>query len=98
MNAARLARGLSPVELPVESMIGSLTEYIAHGPGDNFQPMNSNLGLLPPLERPIKNKQQRQQALIERGVERMRALARQLGRMEPEPWREEALAGAGVAK
>ena len=84
MNAARMARGQEPLELPVEGMLGSLTEYIAHGPSDNFQPMNSNLGLLPPLEPHIKNKQQRQLALIERGVSAMRAFARGVGRGEPE--------------
>jgi len=84
LNAARAARGLDPVELPPESMLGSLTEYIAHGPSDNFQPMNSNLGLLPPLAKPIKNKTQRQNALVERGVAAMRDLARELGRVQPD--------------
>ena len=55
------------MELPRESMIGALTEYLAHGPEENFQPMNANLGLLPPIEPHIQNKQQRQAALIERG-------------------------------
>lgn len=85
MNAARLARGLEPVELPAEGMIGALTEYIARGPSDNFQPMNSNLGLLPPLDQPIKKKAIRQRALIERGLTAMALLARDLGRGVPAP-------------
>jgi methylenetetrahydrofolate--tRNA-(uracil-5-)-methyltransferase len=80
LNAARAARGLPLLEVPPESMTGSLTEYIANGPADNFQPMNSNLGLLPPLEPHIRNKQQRQQALIARGVGAMDAFARCIGR------------------
>ena len=71
MNAARAARGEAPLELPGETMMGALTEYIAHGPAENFQPMNANLGLLPPPEPYIKNKQQRHQALIARGVDSM---------------------------
>jgi methylenetetrahydrofolate--tRNA-(uracil-5-)-methyltransferase len=88
LNAARLARGREPVELPGETMIGALTDYIAHGPVENFQPMNSNLGLLPPLDPPVKNKGQRQAALIQRGLAVMREVARSLGRLDeeaPEP-------------
>jgi len=92
MNAARLARGLEPVELPVESMIGALTEYIAHGPSDNFQPMNSNLGLLPPLDQPIKKKDIRQRALIERGLTAMVLLARDLGRLAAVPTQADLVA------
>jgi methylenetetrahydrofolate--tRNA-(uracil-5-)-methyltransferase len=89
LNAARASRGEEPVQLPEQTMIGALTEYIAHGPTDNFQPMNSNLGLLPPVQPPIKNKQQRHQALIDRGLSRMREVARKLGRLPEEaPERE----------
>jgi methylenetetrahydrofolate--tRNA-(uracil-5-)-methyltransferase len=80
LNAARVAVGREPVELPIDSMLGSLTEYIAHGPLDNFQPMNSNLGLLPPLEPHVKNKRERQDRLIARALAAMRDTARSLGR------------------
>ena len=80
LNAARAARGEAPVELPRESMIGALTEYISHGPEDNFQPMNANLGLLPPIEPHIKNKRQRQEALIGRGLAALREAAENVGR------------------
>jgi methylenetetrahydrofolate--tRNA-(uracil-5-)-methyltransferase len=80
LNAARLARGEEPIELPRETMIGALTEYISHGPEENFQPMNANLGLLPPLEPHIKNKRQRQETLIDRGLKQMREVATRLGR------------------
>jgi len=98
MNAARMARREAPVELPLETMIGALTEYIARGPADNFQPMNANFGLLPPIEPRIKNKGQRQLALVERGLAAMRETARSLGRgellsdVEPAP----ELAGAAA--
>jgi methylenetetrahydrofolate--tRNA-(uracil-5-)-methyltransferase len=80
LNAARLARGREPVELPQEGMLGALTTYIAEGPPDNFQPMNSNLGILPPLAEAVRQKQQRHQALIDRGLERMRGFSEALGR------------------
>jgi methylenetetrahydrofolate--tRNA-(uracil-5-)-methyltransferase len=80
MNAARLALGREAVEPPLEGMIGSLTEYIAHGPTDNFQPMNANLGLLPPLPEAIKKKDLRQAALIQRGLAAMRQFAASVDR------------------
>jgi methylenetetrahydrofolate--tRNA-(uracil-5-)-methyltransferase len=82
LNAARVARGSAALEAPVESMIGSLTEYIAHGPADNFQPMNSNLGLLPPLANPIRDKRRRHDALLARGLAAMQQFATEIGRRE----------------
>ncbi len=82
LNAARAARGLPPAELPDETMIGALTAYLSGGPEKNFQPMNANLGLLPPIEPHIRQKQQRHQALIDRARLRMEQLARELGRGE----------------
>jgi methylenetetrahydrofolate--tRNA-(uracil-5-)-methyltransferase len=67
-NAARLARGEAPLVLPAETMIGALGEYISHGPADNFQPMNANFGLLPPLPERVRKKEERHQRLIDRAL------------------------------
>lgn len=84
INAARAVEGRPPLVLPGETMIGALTDYIAHGPQENFQPMNSNLGLLPPLAELVKKKELRHQAMIDRGLAAMDAVARSLGRgVEP---------------
>lgn len=45
-NAARLARGEEPVELPRDTMIGALANYITVKEG-TLQPINSNWGLVP---------------------------------------------------
>jgi methylenetetrahydrofolate--tRNA-(uracil-5-)-methyltransferase len=37
-------------------MIGSLMNHISEAPARTFQPMNSNFGILPPLEEPHKKK------------------------------------------
>jgi methylenetetrahydrofolate--tRNA-(uracil-5-)-methyltransferase len=98
LNAARVARGETPVTLPTETMIGSLAEYIAAGPTENFQPMNSNMGLLPPIEPHIRQKQQRHAALIARGLAAMTEQAHALGRGELErdaQVAEPVLAGVG---
>ena len=50
INAARVAMGERPVVVPKETMIGSLLDYVANCPVKDFQPMNSNFGLLPALQ------------------------------------------------
>jgi len=51
---------------PIESMTGSLTNYITL-PNKNFQPMNANFGLLPTIN--IKDKAKRKQFLSDRALE-----------------------------
>lgn len=75
LNAARAARGDASVVVPPESVIGSLCEYISHGPPDNFQPMNSTFGLLPPLQPPIRKKEVRHERLLARALEAMERFA-----------------------
>jgi len=48
-NAARMTCGLPPEILPPETMIGALCRYICEADPQHFQPMNANLGLLPPI-------------------------------------------------
>jgi methylenetetrahydrofolate--tRNA-(uracil-5-)-methyltransferase len=73
INSARLARGTEPLDLPREMMLGSLLHYVT-SPSRNFQPMNANFGLLPPLEKRLRGREKRQ-ALAERGLEAARAFA-----------------------
>ncbi len=49
VNAARLSAGLEPVVPPPETAMGSLCRYVAGAATGQFQPMNFNFGLLPPL-------------------------------------------------
>ena len=83
INAARARRGEAPFVPPPTTMIGALCDYISHGPADNFQPMNSNLGLLPPLEVPIRKKEERQAALIQRALAGMERAAAEIAPREP---------------
>lgn len=49
INAARTLLGETPVVPPQETMIGALLDYISSTPIEDFQPMNSNFGILPPI-------------------------------------------------
>lgn len=50
INAGRLVSKDTPVVFPAETILGSLTQYASAYEGKQFAPMNSNWGILPPLE------------------------------------------------
>ncbi|BAZ06306.1 FADH(2)-oxidizing methylenetetrahydrofolate--tRNA-(uracil(54)-C(5))-methyltransferase TrmFO [Calothrix sp. NIES-3974] len=58
-NAARIALGKEPVELPKTTMMGALFEFISTAAPRYFQPMPPNFGILPDLEIKIKSKPER---------------------------------------
>jgi len=68
-NAARRIKGLPPVILPRETMIGGLSAYISDQTVTNFQPMGANMGILPDIGVRIKDKQARYQAVADRALE-----------------------------
>jgi methylenetetrahydrofolate--tRNA-(uracil-5-)-methyltransferase len=56
VNAARLVAARQPVVPPPTTALGALLRYIADPERKNFQPMNVNFGLLPPLAEPVPGK------------------------------------------
>jgi methylenetetrahydrofolate--tRNA-(uracil-5-)-methyltransferase len=65
-NAARLLDGGVPAAPPRTSMLGALLAYLSAGDLRAFQPINANFGLMPPLPRPVRNRQERNALLVER--------------------------------
>lgn len=61
-------QGESLAPLPPTTMIGSLAGYITT-PNQDFQPMGANMGLLPALQEPIRDKRQRYMALAQRALQ-----------------------------
>ncbi|WP_096435419.1 FADH(2)-oxidizing methylenetetrahydrofolate--tRNA-(uracil(54)-C(5))-methyltransferase TrmFO [Alteribacter populi] len=68
INAAKLVCGEDPIVFPEETMMGAMANYITTANPDNFQPINANFGLLPPFEKRIRNKKERNEAHGERAV------------------------------
>lgn len=69
INAAMLYEAREPWRLPPTTMLGALTHAISDETRTHFQPMNSNIGVLPPLEVPVKkDKKLRNQLMSERSV------------------------------
>ncbi|MCD7772350.1 MAG: methylenetetrahydrofolate--tRNA-(uracil(54)-C(5))-methyltransferase (FADH(2)-oxidizing) TrmFO [Oscillospiraceae bacterium] len=68
MSLGRKLLGLPEITLPVETMIGALSNYVETGSPSGFQPMGANMGILPELPDKIRNKQLKYQALSERAM------------------------------
>ena len=48
------ARGEETPIFPKETMVGAMADYISHGGTGDFQPMNANFGIIPPLAQRLK--------------------------------------------
>ena len=77
-HLARELLGLAPLQLPEESMLGALTGHVVNETGD-FQPMGANMGILPPLEEPVRDKRLRYLTLAERGVSALEKAIKEAG-------------------
>lgn len=73
INAALAAQGKEGIVFPQEATIGSMSHYITHADSEHFQPMNANFGLLPALEKRIRNKKEKNEALANRALEYLKA-------------------------
>jgi methylenetetrahydrofolate--tRNA-(uracil-5-)-methyltransferase len=77
INAARYLHNEPMIILPPTTMLGGLCHYVTHAEPKDFQPMKANFGLMPPLEKPIKNKRARYQAYAERSLQDLDAVITQ---------------------
>ena len=56
LNAVAWAKGAAPVVFPPETALGSLARFVSRASAENFQPMNINFGLFPPLSEKVPKK------------------------------------------
>ena len=66
VNLDRLLDGRDPVFPPPETMLGALYRYLRQADPNDFQPMNSNWGLVDPMPEAPRNKALRREAMAER--------------------------------
>lgn len=75
LNIARQLEGKELIELPQETMLGALCNYISSSELKHFQPMNSNWAVVSPIELPKKerkNKKLKNELLSKRSIEVLR--------------------------
>lgn len=74
VNAVRFLNGISPLELPAETMLGALSAYVADESVKNYQPMGAAMGLLPPTEEKIRDRSERYMALADRSLTALKSI------------------------
>ena len=75
INMAKLLNNKTLLELPQDTMLGALTHYITNPEHTNFQPINSNWGIVPPVELPKKerkNKKLKGELMSKRSLESLK--------------------------
>ena len=68
LELSRRRLGLPPVDFPRETAIGALALYVSDESVTDFQPMNINFGLIPPLGYKVKGKRNKNAALSQRAL------------------------------
>ena len=66
---ARRLEGKPPVDFPQETAVGALARYISNESVTDFQPMNVNFGIIPPLDYRVKGKRNKNAELSKRALE-----------------------------
>jgi methylenetetrahydrofolate--tRNA-(uracil-5-)-methyltransferase len=77
INAARMAKGDPLIIPPPTTAIGSLVHYITDPRVKQFQPMNVNFGLFPPLEGRMKGREKKK-AMSERALKDLKEWAQKI--------------------
>ena len=68
VELARRLRGQAPIDFPQETAIGALGLYISNESVAQFQPMNVNFGIIPPLDHRVKGKRNKNAELSQRSL------------------------------
>jgi methylenetetrahydrofolate--tRNA-(uracil-5-)-methyltransferase len=77
IGVLRKLLGKQPLRFPLTTVMGALTNYITTENAD-FQPMNANFGILPPLNMVIRDKVLRKRAMAERSLEDLQAFIKEI--------------------
>ena len=69
IETARRLKGQPPVDFPREMAVGALALYISNESVTQFQPMNINFGIIPPLDHFVKGKRNKNAEISQRALE-----------------------------
>jgi len=68
VETARRLRGMDPIDFPQETAIGALGLYVSNQSVTQFQPMNINFGIIPPLDHRVKGKRNKNAEISQRSL------------------------------
>ena len=78
VELARRLLGHGPLGFPRETAIGALAAYVSNEGVADFQPMNINFGIMPPLDHRVKGKRNKNAELSKRSLELVDGLRERL--------------------
>lgn len=78
VELARRLLGREPADFPRETAIGALAAYVSNESVADFQPMNINFGIMPPLDHKVKGKRNKNGLLSRRSLDIVDALKERL--------------------
>ena len=68
INCAAKLQGREKIDFTTVTALGALSHYVSEYVGGNFQPQNISFGLIDPLDKKIRNKQERYRLIAERSL------------------------------
>ena len=71
VELARRLTGKPPVDFPQETAVGALALYVSNESVIDFQPMNVNFGIIPPLGYKVKGKRNKNAEISKRALEKL---------------------------
>ena len=74
IELARSLQGKPPADFPRETAIGALALYVSDRSVQDFQPMNVNFGIMPPLGYRVKGKRNKNAELSRRALDALAAM------------------------
>ena len=69
VELANRLQGKAPVDFPQETALGALALYVSNETVEQFQPMNVNFGIIPPLGYKVKGKRNKNAELSRRALD-----------------------------
>ncbi len=80
VELARRLMGLPPIDFPQETAIGALGLYVSNGTVGEFQPMNINFGIIPPLDHRVRGKRNKNAEISRRSLDILEGLKEEIFR------------------
>lgn len=68
VELARRLEGKGPMDFPKETAVGALALYVSNESVADFQPMNVNFGIIPPLDHRVKGKKEKNTEIAQRAL------------------------------
>lgn len=79
IQAVCAQKGMPAVEFPDITAMGALAHYISNPAVTDFQPMNVNYGIMPPLEKRVRKRRFRNEMLANRALKAFETVASRCG-------------------